>query len=191
MNHLIRLSADENSLRASTAGLAALAAVQIFDADPALSEEVPLLEGKVRVQLPESWARDKSDSKGSLASFAAKKGDAWGSVVRGSKGLQPEGLDAFAKAKVAEYTKGLSWLPNLTWLKKDVVTIDGRKWADLRFIGKKERAKDPLDGLLYTRILETSYDGQLLEFTFSSNTDPNRATKLAIDQIVESVKVTE
>ena len=72
-----------------------------------------------------------------------------------------------------------------------MVTIDGRNWADLRFIGKKEGAKDPLDGLLYTRIFATSFDGQLLEFIFSSNTDPDRATKVAIDRMVDSVKVRE
>jgi hypothetical protein len=157
----------------------------------ATGEEVRLLDGKVRIQLPETWRQEKENSKQALASFGAKKGDAWGGVVRGTRGLQPDGLTAYAATKIAEYTKGLSWLPNLTWLKKEVVTIDRRKWADLRFIGKKESAKDPLDGLLYTRIFATSYEGQLLEFTFSSNTDPNRETKLAIDKIVESVRISD
>ena len=160
-------------------------------ADPVRGEEVKLLDGKVRLELPGSWKHDRESSKQALASFAARKGDAWGSIVRGSKGLQPDGLTAYTQRKVAEYTKGLSWLPNLTWLKKDVVTIDGRPWADLRFIGRKDGAKDPLDGLLYTHILATSFEGQLLEFTFTSNTDPDRATKLAIDDILKSVKVAQ
>jgi len=155
------------------------------------AEEVRLLEGKVSFELPDSWTRGKEQSKQALASFSAKKGDAWGSVTRGTKGIKPEGLSAYGKAKVAEYTKGLAWLPNLTWLKQEMVTIDGRNWADLRFIGKKEGAKDPLNGLLYTRIFATSFDGQLLEFIFSSNTDPDRATKVAIDRMVDSVKVRE
>jgi hypothetical protein len=91
--------------------------------------------------------------------------------------------------KVAEYTKGLSWLPNLTWLKKEIVTRDGRPWVDARFIGRRDNAKGPLDGLLYTRILATSYEGQLLELMFTSNTDPDPATKAKIDALIESVKL--
>ena len=47
----------------------------------------------------------------------------------------------------------------------------------LRFIATCENAKDARDGLLYTRILATSYFGQLLEIMFTSNTDPNPALK--------------
>jgi hypothetical protein len=90
---------------------------------------------------------------------------------------------------VAEYTKGLSWLPKLNWLKKEVVTIDGRKWADMRYIAPRKNAKDPRDGLMYTRILGTSYDGQLLEIIFTSNTDENPALKDKIDKVLESVRL--
>jgi len=65
--------------------------------------------------------------------------------------------------KGAEYTRGLSWLPRLDWLKKEIVTINGRKWADMRYIAPRKNAKDARDGLMYTRILGTSYRGQLLE----------------------------
>ena len=50
-------------------------------------------------------------------------------------------------------------------------------------------AKDTKEGLLYTRILATSYQGQLLEIIFTSNTDRSDATKAKIDRMIESVKL--
>jgi hypothetical protein len=91
--------------------------------------------------------------------------------------------------KVAEYTKGLSWLPKLSWLKKEIVTVNGRRWADMIYMAPRENAKDARDGLLYTRIFGTSYKGQLLEFIFTSNTDPSPLLKDKIDKVIESVKV--
>ena len=55
--------------------------------------------------------------------------------------------------------------------------INGRKWADLRFVAPRENAKDAGDGLLYTRIVAISYRGQLLEIMFRKPTDPARALK--------------
>jgi len=46
--------------------------------------------------------------------------------------------------------------------------INGRKWADLRFVALRQNAKDAGDGLLYTRIVATSYGGQLLVIMFRS-----------------------
>lgn len=93
--------------------------------------------------------------------------------------------------KVAEYSEGLSWLPRLDWLKKEIVTINGRKWADLRYIAPRKDAKDARDGLMYTRILATSYRGQLLEILFTSNTDPSPTLKDKIDKVIESVILEE
>ena len=157
-------------------------------------EVIHLLDGKLTFDLGEGFVPDKEKKKPdkqSIADFKARKGDAWGGVMRGTHGLQPDGLNNYITRKVADYTKGLSWLPHLVWLKKEIVTIDGRPWADLRYIGQRENAKDPLDGLLYTRIFATSYGGQLLEFTLTSNTDPERATKVQIDGIIESVKLSD
>ena len=44
---------------------------------------------------------------------------------------------------------------------------------------------------MYTRILATSYGGQLLEILFTSNTDENPALKDKIDKVMESVKLEE
>jgi hypothetical protein len=112
-------------------------------------------------------------------------------VTRGKRGLEPAALGDYITRKVAEYTKGLFWLPKLVWLKKEMATIHGRQWADLRFIGQLDGTKNPLDGLLYTRILATSYRGQLLEIIFTSNTDRSAATKAKIDRMIESVKLEE
>ncbi len=54
----------------------------------------------------------------------------------------------------------------------------------LQFIATRENAKDARDGLLCTRILATSYGGQLLEIMFTSNTDPNPALKDKIDKVI-------
>jgi hypothetical protein len=108
-------------------------------------------------------------------------------VTRGSRNLEPMELADYLTRKAADYSKTLSWLPRLTWLKKETVTIHGRRWADLRFIGQRENAKGPMDGMLYTRVLATSFEGQLLEIIFTSNTDRDLATKTKIDRIFESV----
>jgi hypothetical protein len=167
---------------------AVLAAVSFVCAQP-----VTLLDGKLKLDTTDAFAlkKEATSSKQSIADFDAGESDAWGAITRGTHGLQPEGLETYMKKKVAEYTKGFSWLPKLTWLKKEIVTIDGRKWADMRYIAPRKNAKNPRDGLLYTRILGTSYDGQLLEIIFTSNTDESPALKDKIDKVMESVKLEE
>jgi hypothetical protein len=80
-------------------------------------------------------------------------------------------------------------LPKLKWLKKEIVTINGRQWADMRYIAPRAKPENDRDGLLYTRILATSYDGQLLEILFTSNTDENPALKDQIDKVLQSVQL--
>jgi hypothetical protein len=168
--------------------VAFLAAINSIQGGP-----VSLLEGKLKLDTTDAfvWEKEAKASKGSIAGFKGRKSDAWGTIVRGTHGLQPEGLTKYMEKKVAEYTEGLSWLPRLDWLKKEIVTINGRKWADLRFIAPRKDAENARDGLMYTRILATSYGGQLLEIMFTSNTDPSPALKDKIDKVIESVALEE
>jgi hypothetical protein len=154
---------------------------------------VTLLDGKLKLDTTDAFVQGKKAkaSKQLIADFKGRESDAWGIITRGTHGLQPEGLARYMEGKVAEYTKGLSWLPRLDWLKKEIVTINGRKWADLRYIAPRKDAKDARDGLMYTRILATSYRGQLLEILFTSNTDENPVVKDKIDQVIESVGLEE
>ncbi len=158
----------------------------------ARAETLSFLDGKLKLDTGGAFGQEKeakAENKSELAHFAARDSDGWGAITRGTHGLKPEGLAAYLKNKVAEYTKGLSWLPQLKWLKKDIVTINGRQWADLRYIAPKAHSANPRDGLLYTRILATSYEGQLLEILFTSNTDENPALKDQIDKVIESVQL--
>jgi hypothetical protein len=160
----------------------------------ARAEPITLLEGKLKFDTTDAFAPDKGpkkSSKQSIADFAGKDSDGWGAVTRGTHGLQPEGLPSYMERKVAEYTKGLAWLPKLAWLKQEIVTIDGRKWADMIYIAPRKNAKNARDGLMYTRIFGTSYKGQLLEFIFTSNTDENPALKDKIDKVIESVRLAD
>jgi len=156
------------------------------------AERLSFLEGKLKLDTGETFTQDKeakAEKKSELAHFAARDSDGWGAVTRGTHGIKPEGLSDYLKKKVAEYTKGLSWLPKLKWLKKEIVTINGRQWADMRYIAPRANPQNDRDGLLYTRILATSYDGQLLEILFTSNTDENPALKDQIDKVIESVQL--
>ena len=166
--------------------LAVLVSITVLDAEP-----VTLLDGKLKLDTTDAFVPEKKakPEKQSIVDFGARQSDAWGTITRGTHGLQPDGLADYLKNKVAEYTKGMSWLPKLTWLKKEIVTIDGRKWADMRYIAPRAKSKNPRDGLLYTRILATSYEGQLLEILFTSNTDENPILKDKIDEVMESVKL--
>jgi hypothetical protein len=158
----------------------------------AQAETLSLLDGKLKLDLGDSFTQEmeaKADKKSELAHFAARDSDGWGAITRGTHGLKPDGLTAYMQRKVAEYTKGLSWLPNLKWLKKEIVTINGRQWADMRYIAPRDKPANPRDGLLYTRILATSYEGQLLEILFTSNTDENPVLKDQIDKVMESVQL--
>jgi hypothetical protein len=158
--------------------------------DAQASTPITLLDGKLSMEIEDGFVVDKDRvTKQVIAGFKGRKGDAWGAVTRGTRGLEPAALGDYLTRKAAEYTKGLSWLPRLTWLKNEMVTIHGRRWADLRFIGQREGAKGPMDGMLYTRILATSSGGQLLEIIFTSNTDRDPATKTKIDRILESVRL--
>ncbi len=128
---------------------------------------VSLLEGKLKLDIPSDFSRDPDDPKEpkTVAKFSGPD-SAWGTVLRGTHGLTPDKLEGYLKMRVAEYNKSFKWLPkdsHLQWLKKDIVTIDGRKWADWSFVpvlkGKKDYSHNPA----YTRNLTTSYKGQLLE----------------------------
>lgn len=158
------------------------------------AQPIALLDGKLKLETTDAFVlkKEATSSKQSIADFEGRgESDGWGAVTRGTHGLQPDGLSTYMKNKVAEYTKGLSWVPKLNWLKKEIVTIGGRKWADLRFIVPRTKAKDPRDGLLYTRILATSYEGQLLEIMFTSNTDEDPVLKDKIDKVIETVRLEE
>ena len=156
---------------------------------------VSLLDGKLKIDLPSDFSRDAADPKDpkTVAKFSGPDG-AWGEVLRGTHGLTPEDLPSYLKKRVDEYSKGFNWLPkdsHLQWLKKEIVMIDGRKWADWRFVpmlkGKRDYSRSPV----YTRFLTTSYKGQLLEITFTSNLNTNPELKEEINHIMDSVHLEE
>jgi len=76
-------------------------------------------------------------------------------------------------------------------LKKEIVKVRGRAWADLRFAAIPAGVKDYRDGIVYTRFFSTSYNGQLLEINFTSNLERSREIKEQIDGIIESVILDE
>jgi tetratricopeptide (TPR) repeat protein len=156
---------------------------------------VSLLDGKLKLDVPLDFSRDADDPKNpkTLAKFSGPEG-AWGEVLRGTHGLTPDKLDGYLKMRVTEYSKGFNWLPkdsHLQWLKKDIVTIDGRKWADWRYVPMLKGTKDYSHSPVYTRFLTTSYKGQLLEITFTSNLNTAPELKQEIDRIMDSVHLEE
>jgi tetratricopeptide (TPR) repeat protein len=156
---------------------------------------VSLLDGKLKLDIPSDFSRDANDPKNpkTLAKFSGPEG-AWGEVLRGTHGLTPDKLEGYLKTRVAEYSKGFNWLPkdsHLQWLKKDIVTIDGRKWADWRYVPMLKGTKDYSHSPVYTRFLTTSYKGQLLEITFTSNLNTAPELKQKIDHIMDSVHLEE
>ena len=113
---------------------------------------VTLLDGKLKLDIPSDFSRDPDDPKEpkTVAKFSGPD-SAWGTVLRGTHGLTPDKLEGYLKMRVAEYSKGFKWLPkdsHLQWLKKEIVTIDGRKWADWSFVpvlkGKKDYSHNPV-----------------------------------------------
>ncbi|HET6407332.1 MAG TPA: hypothetical protein VFG14_05580 [Chthoniobacteraceae bacterium] len=158
---------------------------------------VKLLDDKFTIVVPGDFVREPVDPKNpkTLAKFAHKGEDgAWGEILRGTNGLTPEQLPSYLKKRVAEYTKGFDWLPKdtpLTWLKKEIVTINGRPWADWRYVPMSKGAKSYQASPLYTRFLTTSYKGQLLEITFTTNLNTDPALKAEIDHIMSSIRLEE
>jgi tetratricopeptide (TPR) repeat protein len=157
---------------------------------------VNLLDGKLKLDIPPDFSREPDDPTHpkTIAKFSGPADGAWGEVLRGTHGLTPEKLEGYLKMRVDEYNKGFKWLPKdsrLQWLKKEIVTIDGRKWADWRYVpilnGKKDYSHNPV----YTRFLTTSYKGQLLEITFTSNLNTEPKLKEEIDHIMDSVHLEE
>lgn len=156
---------------------------------------VSLLDGKLKIDIPSDFSRDPDDPKDpkTLAKFSREDG-AWGAVLRGTHGLTPEKLNDYLKMRVAEYSKGFKWLPkdsHLHWLRKEIVTIDGRKWADWSFVPMLKGKKDYRNNPVYTRNLTTSYKGQLLEITFTTNLNTSSELKEEIDHIMNSVHLEE
>jgi tetratricopeptide (TPR) repeat protein len=162
----------------------------------AAANKVSLLDGKLTLDIPPDFSREPDDPEHpkTIAKFSGPPDGAWGEVLRGTHGLTPEDLPGYLKKRLDEYNKGFKWLPkdsHLQWLKKEIVTIDGRKWADWSFVpvlkGKKDYSYNPA----YTRNLTTSYKGQLLEITFTSNLNTNPELKKQIDHIMDSVHLEE
>jgi tetratricopeptide (TPR) repeat protein len=156
---------------------------------------VSLLDGKLKLEISPDFSRDADDPKTpkTLAKFSGPEG-AWGEVLRGTHGLTPDKLKGYLNMRVAEYTKGFNWLPknsHLQWLKKDIVVIDGREWADWRYVPALKGTKDYSHSPVYTRFLTTSYKGQLLEITFTSNLNTAPELKQKIDHIMGSVHLEE
>jgi tetratricopeptide (TPR) repeat protein len=161
----------------------------------AATTTVSLLDGKLKLDLPPDFSRDADDPKDpkTLAKFSGPE-SAWGAVLRGTHGLTPDKLEGYLKMRVAEYSKGFKWLPKdsqLQWLKKEIVTIDGRKWADWSFVPMLKGKKDYSHNPVYTRNLTTSYKGQLLEINFTSNVNTDPKVKKEIDHIMNSVHLEE
>jgi tetratricopeptide (TPR) repeat protein len=165
------------------------------DKSPSGTTTASLLDGKLKFEIPSDFSRDPDDPKDpkTVAKFSGPDG-AWGVVLRGTHGLTPDKLDGYLKMRVAEYSKGFKWLPkdsHLQWLKKDMVTIDGHKWADWSFVPMLKGKKDYSHNPVYTRNLTTSYKGQLLEITFTSNLNTSPELKKEIDHIMDSVHLEE
>jgi tetratricopeptide (TPR) repeat protein len=165
------------------------------DNRPSGATIVSLLDGKLKLDIPSDFSRDPDDPKDpkTLAKFSGPDA-AWGIVLRGTHGLTPDKLDGYLKMRVAEYSKGFKWLPkdsHLQWLKKDIVTIDGRKWADWRYVPMLKGKKDYSHSPVYTRFLTTSYKGQLLEISFTSNLNTTPELQQEIDHIMDSVHLEE
>ncbi len=165
------------------------------DKSAAAGNKVSLLDGKLTFDIPPVFSRDRDNPKEpkTVAAFSGPDG-AWGTVLRGTHGLTPDQVDDYLKKRVAEYSKGFKWLPkdsHLEWLKKDIVTIDGRKWADWSFVPVSKGKKDYSHNPVYTRNLTTSYKGQLLEINFTSNLNTDPKLKQQIDHIIDSVHLEE
>ena len=157
-------------------------------------QTVTLLDGKLKIDIPADFTREKdgADEK-SLAKFSGPKG-AWGKVLRGTHGLTPDELPAYLKKRVAEYSKGFNGRLkelHIEWLRKDIVNIGGRPWADWRFVPMAKGSKDYKRNPVYSRFLTTSYQGQLLEITFSTNLNTEPYLKEEIDRIMDSVHLEE
>jgi hypothetical protein len=77
------------------------------------------------------------------------------------------------------------------WLHKEVVTINGWKWADWSFVPMLKGKKDYRNSPVYSRNLTTSYKGQLLEINFTTNSTTDPALKDEIDKVMASVHLEE
>ena len=187
---------DENGTRAAKESTTPTAEpMQSSPHEQAAATTVSLLDGKLKIDIPSDFWRDPDDPKDpkTLAKFSGPD-SAWGAVLRGTHGLTPEKLEDYLKMRVAEYSKGCKWLPkdsHLQWLTKEIVTVDGRKWADWRFVPMLKGKKDYSHNPVYTRFLTTSYKGQLLEINFTSNLNTAPELKAEIDHIMDSVHLEE
>jgi tetratricopeptide (TPR) repeat protein len=164
---------------------------------PPTVNTVTLLDGKFKIDIPSDFKREPDDPKEpkTLAKFSHNgEGGAWGDVNRGTHGLTPEELEGYLNKRVAEYTKGFKWLPknsHLEWLHKEIVAINGWKWADWSFVPVMEGKKDWRHNPVYTRNLTTSYKGQLLEVNFTTNLTTDPDLKDEIDKIIASMRLEE
>lgn len=156
----------------------------------AAGEKVSLFGGRVFFSPPAGLAKmsDELASKKypelNVPRVAYSNAETTVSVVAGfaeERNLRPEQLPQFKEFFTAALEKAV---PELRWLKKELVEIDGRKWIHLEYIARRAGSRE-----VHNDAYLTSLDSRLLFFNFNSAVDEYEKSKGILQRSRETITV--
>src|SRR5688572_21409669 len=136
--------------------------------DAAPGEKVSLFGGRVFFSPPAGFAKmtDEQMSKKypelNVPRVAYSNAETTVSVVAGfaeERNLRPEQLPQFKEFFASSLEKAI---PELRWLKNELVEIDGRSWIHLEYIARRAGSRD-----VHNDTYTTSLDERMLFFNFN------------------------
>lgn len=96
--------------------------------------------------------------------------------------VSPEQLPEYKEAMETILPK---MIPGLKWLTREFVELSGRKWFHL------EAISSAIDTDIHNHLYSTSFDGKALIFGFNSTTKEYPKMKEALEESVQTIKLSE
>lgn len=150
----------------------------LLQEEAALGEKVSLFDGRVSFSPPAGFAKmteemmSKKYPELNVPKVAYSNAETTVSVVAGfaeERNLRPEQLPEFKDFFSSALEKAV---PELQWLKKELVEIDGRRWVHLEYVARRAGSRE-----VHNDTYTTSLDGRIMFFNFNSAVDVYEKSK--------------
>ena len=155
----------------------------------AVAKQFQLLSGQLSFNSPvQMWhsrrAPPKTDRYSLLADLASHDEHFGVRVTYGRRELKDSDLSEFLRQKVESYSKPNAKMSHFRWIKHEIVTRDGRSWAEIRYSHDNDSG-----GHVYTRCLSCFVRGHLLEVWALTRRAAQPNQKAYVDRLIDSVQL--
>ena len=157
-------------------------------AHSALAKQFRLLEGRLSFASPVEISQSRNaprhiDRYSTLADLVSSDGTFSVLVTYGKHDFKAPDIGEFLQKKIEEYSKPSAKLPHFRWIKHEIVTRDGRSWAEIRLSHDNDSGAH-----VYTRCLSCFVRGHLLEVWALTRRAADPKQKAYVDRLIDSVQ---